>query len=471
MDRKLELKVRRYTSLFREAVRKSDIPWPDKMTEKYTARLTDMYNSDKFREHNVYPTTDVAKVYAVIAMCLEFREYGLDDDKIIELVNYAFRNVRMIAGYIAGAVDKTPCCYDLVRIWNVNDHAKRLKDHSITYDSFKCSRDKVEYCISKCVYVEMFNYYGIKELCRIFCMTDEHAYANLKNHVTFVRHSDLATGDVCFDEIMRKGKEGPIKTDYKNWLPKGMVYGAAAGTAGAAAVFLAANHLTKKAPGIVRACALGLSGAAFAAGAVTTVWMAAMHRQFSYDGERQMSRQIVEGTAEYVNIPDGGTCLDVGCGSGALTIACAKRNPGGFVLGIDRWGSEYAFSKELCENNAMAEGVINVEFSEGDAVHLDFDDETFDAVTSNYVYHNIPGVDKQDLLRETLRVLRKGGTFAIHDIMSEDRYGDMEKFVRELKDEGYEDVKLIRTDDGMFMSKEEAAWMMLKGSALLVGRK
>ena len=80
--------------------------------------------------------------------------------------------------------------------------------------------------------------------------------------------------------------------------------------------------------------------------------------------------------------------------------------------------------------NACAEGVGDrTEFMKGDATALDFPDETFDAVTSNYVYHNIAGADKQKLLKETLRVLKKGGTFAIHDIMSKRRYGDMERFV------------------------------------------
>ena len=32
---------------------------------------------------------------------------------------------------------------------------------------------------------------------------------------------------------------------------------------------------------------------------------------------------------------------------------------------------------------------------------------------------------------------------------------------------GYEKVELIDTTDGMFMSRYEAAWMMLSGSALL----
>ena len=102
---------------------------------------------------------------------------------------------------------------------------------------------------------------------------------------------------------------------------------------------------------------------------------------------------------------------------------------------------------------------------------LNFPDESFDAVMSNYVYHNIPSKNRQEILLETLRVLKKGGTFAIHDIMSQSKYGDMQSFVEKLKDRGYESVGLIDTTDGKFMSPVEAKWMALSGSALLVGRK
>lgn len=68
-------------------------------------------------------------------------------------------------------------------------------------------------------------------------------------------------------------------------------------------------------------------------------------------------------------------------------------------------------------------------------------------------------------------MLKKGGTFAIHDLMEPARYGDMEKFVAELKAEGYEDVQLLKTANGMFMSPSEAKLMMLAGSTLLIGRK
>ncbi len=260
-----------------------------------------------------------------------------------------------------------------------------------------------------------------------------------------------------------------MRADYKNWVPKGMLTGFAAGAGvlalGAAGLGVFGKSKVTKALAVVTA--LGAAGCgAFAA------WCIYARAMFSYEGKRQLSKQIVEGTAEYVTIPDGGVGLDVGCGSGALTIACAKRNPKAHMVGCDAWGPEYAsFSREVCEQNAAAEGVENVSFRVGNAKKLPFADESFDAVTSNYVYHNVMGADKQKLLLETLRVLKKGGTFAIHDIMSEQRYGDMQQFCVSLRAMGYERAELIDTANGKFMSRAEARTLLLAGSTLLVGRK
>ena len=260
-----------------------------------------------------------------------------------------------------------------------------------------------------------------------------------------------------------------MKVDYKNWVPKGMIYGFGAAAAGLTAATAGVGLFGRSKASHGVSALLGAGALGFGA---WTAWCVYANSQFSYDGKRKLSKQIVEGIAEYITLPEGGVGLDVGCGSGALTIACAKKNPQGSMVGIDRWGPEYAaFCKELCEQNAQAEGVVNTSFQKGDACKLDFPDETFDAVTSNYVYHNITGRNKQALLRETLRVLKKGGTFAIHDLMSPVRYGDMEKFAEELKAQGYEKVWLIDTTNGMFMSRKEAKMLMLGGSTLLVGRK
>lgn len=254
-----------------------------------------------------------------------------------------------------------------------------------------------------------------------------------------------------------------MKPNYKNWVPKGMIWSFAAGTAAALVLTLIIGVNWLKT--LLLILTLMLAG--------VTIWTVLMYRAFSYEGKRQMSRQIIDGIAEYVKLPEGGRCLDVGCGSGALANAVAKRNPQGTVTGIDRWGAEYAsFSKNLCEDNAKAEGVAErTDFAQGNALKLDFPDGTFDAVTSNYVYHNIPSRDRQVILLETLRVLKKGGSFAIHDIFSKGKYGDMQSFVKKLKGLGYERAELIPTDNGKFMSPWEAKWMGLSGSALLVGKK
>ena len=261
-----------------------------------------------------------------------------------------------------------------------------------------------------------------------------------------------------------------MKPDYKNWMPKGMICGGFAVTLVFLILFILFG-LTGIVGGTLKTVLFIILLILTIISCAVSVWMILLYRAFSYNGKRQMSRQIIQGVASYVTVPDGGKILDVGCGSGALAIAVAKRNPNAEIIGIDRWGKEYAsYNRQLCERNARAEKVNNTRFQQGNAVKLDFADETFDAVTSNYVYHNIPG-DRQAYLLETLRVLKKGGAFALHDIFSKSKYGDMQAFVKKLKAMGYEEVELIDTADGKFMTKFESIWMELYGSAHLVCKK
>ena len=263
-----------------------------------------------------------------------------------------------------------------------------------------------------------------------------------------------------------------MKPDYKNWVPKEMLVFLAAGTCLSFILLAVFGIAGVGVSGALRGVLSVLFALICAGCAYGTVLFRRWYRAFDYNGKRQLSRAIIEGTAKYVTLPQGGTGLDVGCGSGALTIACAKRNPQAAMVGVDPWGVEYrSFSKALCESNAKAEGVSNVRFEKGNAVKLDFPDESFDAVTSNYVYHNITVVNKQTLLSETLRVLKRGGVFAIHDLMSSARYGDMDAFIADLKAKGYEKVELIDTTQGLFMSPKEAKSLQLTGSTLLVGKK
>ena len=200
-------------------------------------------------------------------------------------------------------------------------------------------------------------------------------------------------------------------------------------------------------------------------------WISWIRRQYAFGGGGMMER-VHEVVLSHLNFDGKGTLLDVGCGSGALSIRAALTWLDAQITGIDYWGSAYGYGQAMCEKNAKSEGVAaRCRFQHGDANKLDFPDENFDAVVSNYVYHNVVGSDKRALLRETLRVLKKGGVFALNDDMKPRMYGDMEAFAQELRDMGYADVRLIDTAQDAFGSHRRAAAMMLGASRMLVGRK
>ena len=200
----IEKAIRTYGKYYRAALQGGGFNDLDQKMKAFESRLRVMYTSENFKKHNIYPTTDATYIYAVIAMCLEIKSFGYSDKDTIRIVNKGFEKRRNLFKRILTVINIFPNSFDIAKKWNISDHEKRVKDGSITYDYFNVSKDKVEYKISKCMYVEMFSTYGIKGLCKIFCMTDEFAYAGLPRHVKFIRHSDLSDGPACFDEVIRR---------------------------------------------------------------------------------------------------------------------------------------------------------------------------------------------------------------------------------------------------------------------------
>ena len=198
--------VIKYGKIFRKILVIGNFPDSGVKQKAYEKRLTEMYASQKYAEHNIYPTTNAEYIYAIIAMCLELKELGLSDKEIIDAVNRGFSRRRNFFKRLIKCIDLLPNSYQIAKNWNISDHDKRLRDGSVLYDQFDVSDGKIEYNISKCMYVEMFETYGIRPLCKIFCMTDTTAYSNLKKHVEFIRYSDLSDGDCCHDIIMDKRK-------------------------------------------------------------------------------------------------------------------------------------------------------------------------------------------------------------------------------------------------------------------------
>lgn len=200
----MEKLIKKYKKIYGVALSKHDYSDIDARLKAYEERLRNMYASEMFEKHNVYPTMDVHKIYAVIAMCLELKQGDYSDTEIMDIVNSGFAKLRKTLTVLEKIIDSMPFAYKIAEKWNTADHEVRVKDGSITYDYFSVSEGKIEYRISKCMYVDIFEYYGIRSLCKIFCITDEAAYSNLTKHVKFVRHSDLSCGDCCHDEVFDK---------------------------------------------------------------------------------------------------------------------------------------------------------------------------------------------------------------------------------------------------------------------------
>lgn len=111
--------------------------------------------------------------------------------------------------------------------------------------------------------------------------------------------------------------------------------------------------------------------------------------------------------------------LDVGCGTGRVSISLAKRLQKGRVVGIDIFGGVSGRSPDTAMKNANAEGVAEkVDFRYGNALRIPFEDSTFDLVTMGSVLHELHREqDKEKALREVYRVLKPGGKFATVEIL------------------------------------------------------
>lgn len=112
--------------------------------------------------------------------------------------------------------------------------------------------------------------------------------------------------------------------------------------------------------------------------------------------------------------------LDIGCGRGLMSVGAAKRLSDGKVVGIDIWqGEDQSDNRpEAALVNARLEGVVDrVEIQTADMRQLPFPDQSFDAVVSHWVVHNLSMAnDRATALTEMHRVLKPGGRVILADI-------------------------------------------------------
>jgi arsenite methyltransferase len=115
-------------------------------------------------------------------------------------------------------------------------------------------------------------------------------------------------------------------------------------------------------------------------------------------------------TVDALDLQPGEDVLDIGAGPGFLACEMAAVvGEGGSVEGIDPSASMLAIAAE----RERAAGSAPVEFREGDALAMPYDDDSFDVAVSTQVYEYI--ADMPAALAEARRVLRPGGRLLVLD--------------------------------------------------------
>jgi demethylmenaquinone methyltransferase/2-methoxy-6-polyprenyl-1,4-benzoquinol methylase/phosphoethanolamine N-methyltransferase len=115
---------------------------------------------------------------------------------------------------------------------------------------------------------------------------------------------------------------------------------------------------------------------------------------------------------ELVDIDPGMNILDVGCGTGSLTIAAKQRQGNdGTVVGIDPSSNMVSLAQEK-----TAKAQVEVDFQVGVIEKIDFPENHFDLVLSSLMMHHLPAELKEDGLLEVHRVLKPKGTLLIVEL-------------------------------------------------------
>ncbi len=109
-------------------------------------------------------------------------------------------------------------------------------------------------------------------------------------------------------------------------------------------------------------------------------------------------------------VPPGTRVLDLGAGTGTLTLMLKRRTPSADVVGLD--GDPAIVARARAK---AADADLAVRFDEGSAAALPYSDASFARVVTSLLLHHLAPGDKRRALAEAFRVLVPGGELHVAD--------------------------------------------------------
>jgi ubiquinone/menaquinone biosynthesis C-methylase UbiE len=122
--------------------------------------------------------------------------------------------------------------------------------------------------------------------------------------------------------------------------------------------------------------------------------------------------QLRQATLDLAGLQPGDSLLEVGCGTGTLTLAAkARLGAESQVIGID-----VAEDMLAAARRKASQAGLEITFQAGRIEQIPFPDGRFQVVLASLMIHHIPDpADKQRGFNEILRVLKPGGRLLIVD--------------------------------------------------------
>ncbi|MBV6395071.1 MAG: Ubiquinone/menaquinone biosynthesis C-methyltransferase UbiE [Anaerolineales bacterium] len=120
--------------------------------------------------------------------------------------------------------------------------------------------------------------------------------------------------------------------------------------------------------------------------------------------EETFKRKLVQ----QANIQSQMKVLDLGCGTGTLTLMLKRAQPEAQVTGLDGDPQVLAIARDKSHNT-------NIQWDEGLASSLPYPDSTFDRVVTSLVIHHLVTDDKRRAFKEIFRVLKPHGELHVLD--------------------------------------------------------